>query len=108
MALYTTNKTIYIVMPQHNDRYLMAQAKSIGSIVLLSDMAMSLRIVGIMLNVDGIEYKHNLMIMIDKINQTLTCYYAGMSRFAGVVLDLNDWSCNDRLIGTNTDSPNQN
>ena len=68
-------------------------------------MVMSLRITGIMLNAICIEYKHNLMIMIDKINQTLTCYYAGMSRFAGVVLDLDDWSCNDRLIGTNTDSP---
>ena len=52
----------------------------------------------VMLNVDGIEYKHSLMIMIDRINWTLTGYYAGMSRFAGVILDLVGLSLHDRMI----------
>ena len=46
----------------------MSQQEPIGSFVLLSDMAMSLRIMGVMLNADDIEYKHNLMIMIEIIN----------------------------------------
>ena len=48
----------------------MTQLEPIGSIVLLSDMAMSLRITGIMLNAEWIEYKHSLMTMLDRINLT--------------------------------------
>ena len=66
---------------------------------LLSDKANGLRIMDVMLNAICIEYKHSLMIIIDKINQTLTGYYAGMSRFAGIEFALMNWSCNDRMTG---------
>ena len=54
---------------------------------------MSLRITDVMLNVDGIEYKHSLMTMIARINWTLICYYAGMSRFAGIEFALVGYQC---------------